>query len=32
MAVTYGGNPLACKVAIAALEVIREEKLNRETA
>jgi ornithine--oxo-acid transaminase len=24
---TYGGNPLACKVAIAALEVIREEKL-----
>jgi len=24
---TYGGNPLACKVAIAALEVIREENL-----
>ena len=24
---TYGGNPLACKVAIAALEVIKEEKL-----
>ncbi len=24
---TYGGNPVACKVAIAALEVIREEKL-----
>lgn len=24
---TYGGNPLACKVAIASLEVIREEKL-----
>jgi ornithine--oxo-acid transaminase len=24
---TYGGNPLACKVAIAALEVIREEGL-----
>jgi ornithine--oxo-acid transaminase len=24
---TFGGNPLACKVAIAALEVIREEKL-----
>ena len=30
---TYGGNPVACKVAIAALEVIREEKLseNAET-
>lgn len=24
---TFGGNPLACKVAIAALEVLREEKL-----
>lgn len=24
---TYGGNPLACKVAIAALEVVNEEKL-----
>jgi ornithine--oxo-acid transaminase len=24
---TYGGNPLACKVAIAALEVMEEEKL-----
>lgn len=24
---TYGGNPLACKVAIAALEVLRNEKL-----
>ena len=24
---TFGGNPLACKVAIAALEVIQEEKL-----
>lgn len=24
---TYGGNPLACKVAIAALEVLKEEKL-----
>ncbi|HEC43136.1 MAG TPA: ornithine--oxo-acid transaminase [Bacteroides sp.] len=24
---TYGGNPVACKVAIAALDVIREEKL-----
>ncbi len=24
---TYGGNPLACKVAIAALEVLKEERL-----
>ena len=24
---TYGGNPLACKVAIAALEVVNDEKL-----
>ncbi|XP_029466467.1 ornithine aminotransferase, mitochondrial [Rhinatrema bivittatum] len=24
---TYGGNPLACRVALAALEVIEEEKL-----
>lgn len=24
---TFGGNPLACKVAIASLEVVREEKL-----
>lgn len=24
---TFGGNPLACKVAIAALDVIRDEKL-----
>jgi ornithine--oxo-acid transaminase len=24
---TYGGNPLACRVATAALEVIRDEKL-----
>lgn len=24
---TYGGNPLACKVAIAALEVIKDEQL-----
>lgn len=24
---TYGGNPLACKVAMAALEVLREENL-----
>lgn len=25
---TFGGNPLACKVAIAALEVIQEERLS----
>jgi len=25
---TYGGNPIACKVAIAALEVLRDEKLS----
>jgi ornithine--oxo-acid transaminase len=25
---TYGGNPLACKVAIVALEVLKEEKLT----
>ena len=25
---TYGGNPLSCKVAIAALEVLRDEKLT----
>lgn len=24
---TYGGNPLACKVAMAALDVMEEEKL-----
>lgn len=24
---TYGGNPLACKIAIAALEILRKEKL-----
>ena len=24
---TYGGNPLACRVAIAALEVVQDEKL-----
>lgn len=29
---TYGGNPLACKVAIAALEVIKEEKLEERAA
>ncbi|NUM89237.1 MAG: ornithine--oxo-acid transaminase [Bdellovibrionales bacterium] len=30
---TYGGNPLACAIAMAALEVLREEKLaeNSET-
>lgn len=25
---TYGGNPLGCKVAMAALEVLQEEKLS----
>jgi ornithine--oxo-acid transaminase len=25
---TYGGNPLACKVSIAALEVLKEERLS----
>lgn len=29
---TYGGNPLACKVAMAALEVLREEKLAENAA
>lgn len=29
---TYGGNPLACKVAIAALEVIKNEKLVENAA
>ncbi len=29
---TYGGNPIACKVAIAALEVIREEDLAEKAA
>jgi ornithine--oxo-acid transaminase len=29
---TYGGNPLACKVAIAALEVLKEEKLAENAA
>jgi acetylornithine/succinyldiaminopimelate/putrescine aminotransferase len=24
---TYGGNPLACRVAMEALEVLRDEKL-----
>jgi ornithine--oxo-acid transaminase len=27
---TYGGNPLACKVAIAALEVLKEEALANQ--
>ena len=26
---TFGGNPLACKVAIAALEVVRDENLSK---
>ena len=29
---TYGGNPLACKVAIAALEVLRDERLPENAA
>jgi ornithine--oxo-acid transaminase len=29
---TYGGNPLACKVAIAALEVLKEERLSDNAA
>lgn len=29
---TYGGNPLACKVAKAALEVIRDQKLSENSA
>lgn len=29
---TYGGNPLACKVAIAALEVLKHEKLADRAA
>lgn len=29
---TFGGNPLACKVAMAALEVVREENLARNAA
>ena len=28
---TFGGNPLACAVAIAALEVVREEKLSENS-
>jgi ornithine--oxo-acid transaminase len=27
---TYGGNPLACKVAIAALKVLKEENLSEQ--
>ncbi|KAF3929123.1 hypothetical protein ABW20_dc0109444 [Dactylellina cionopaga] len=29
---TYGGNPLGCAVAIAALEVVRDEKLTERAA
>lgn len=29
---TYGGNPLACKVAIASLEVLKEERLAERAA
>jgi len=29
---TYGGNPLACRVAIAALEVVKDEKLVENAA
>ena len=28
---TYGGNPLACKVATAALQVLRDENLNQNS-
>jgi ornithine--oxo-acid transaminase len=28
---TYGGNPLACKVAIAALDVLKEENLSENS-
>ena len=28
---TYGGNPLACKVATAALEVLRDENLSQNS-
>ena len=28
---TYGGNPIACAVAIAALEVVREERLAEQS-
>jgi ornithine--oxo-acid transaminase len=29
---TYGGNPLACKVAITALQVLKDEKLTENAA
>ncbi len=29
---TYGGNPLACKVAITALEVLKDEKMAENSA
>ena len=29
---TFGGNPIACRVAMAALEVVREEKLAERSA
>jgi ornithine--oxo-acid transaminase len=29
---TYGGNPLACKVAIASLQVLKEEKMAENAA
>lgn len=29
---TYGGNPLACKTAMAALQVIRDERLSENAA
>jgi ornithine--oxo-acid transaminase len=29
---TYGGNPVACKVGIAALKVLKEEKLSENSA
>ena len=29
---TYGGNPLACKVAIASLQVLQEEKMTENAA
>ncbi len=29
---TYGGNPLACKTAIAALQVLKDEKMNENAS
>ena len=29
---TYGGNPLACKVAMAALQVLKEQELDKKAA